>query len=335
MADGAGRDDAYDIVKGVLVTAMVVYHVMNAVTTASDEAYGYVRFVSGSFIFVTGLMLSRFVAASFQRDRAATGRRLVVRGIKLVLLFTVLNVFIHASGFGSPAKAQLGLTEFLARAEAVYLRGANQVASFTILLPIGYLMICAPLLLRVLTPDRRAASFVLLGFVLAAAALPSSARGSAIVEFMVVGFVGGCIGTWTNRAPDSAVHPWKGAIAVVGLLASIWLVAQVYSNLALYAIGVALVIRFLHQAATGISANGRVGAVMILLGRYSLFAYIAQIGIIQVLARAMGRPSWPLGPEPALYALAAWTLVVAATVTVARARERSARADVAYRLVFA
>ncbi len=37
------RNEAFDYVKGVLVCLMVVYHLMNAATTAWPEAYTYIR----------------------------------------------------------------------------------------------------------------------------------------------------------------------------------------------------------------------------------------------------------------------------------------------------
>jgi len=49
-APGTTRDLPLDFVKGVPVIVMVTYHVMNIFSTASAEAYGYIRFVNGSFI---------------------------------------------------------------------------------------------------------------------------------------------------------------------------------------------------------------------------------------------------------------------------------------------
>jgi Acyltransferase family len=335
VAPASSRDDAYDWVKGFLVAAMVVYHAMNVVTTASEAAYGYVRFVSGSFIFVTGLLLSRHVSAGFDRDPMGTTGKLVLRGLKLVLLFTALNIAIQASGFGNAAKADRGVAGFLAQADAVYLRGDGTIASFVILLPIGYLLICAPLFLRAAGPTRPTASLVLLAVTLLAAGLPLGGLGSAVAEFMVIGVVGLCAGALLRpRAPSGA--GWARAlVGLSGLVASVWLTAQLYFNVALYTVCVALVIHFLYVGAQQIPADGPLGRWFVLLGRFSLFGYIAQIVLIQLAGRALGRPQWPLGWQAALFAVLIFAVLVGACVVVLHARQRFNGVDRAYRWVFA
>src|SRR5262245_25828550 len=105
------RDLPLDFVKGMLVIVMVIYHVMNIFSTARSEAYGYIRFVSGSFIFISGYIIAIFYEQKFQIDRIGTSQRLIMRGLKLLLVFTVLNILINVTGVGNPNKAQLGLQQ--------------------------------------------------------------------------------------------------------------------------------------------------------------------------------------------------------------------------------
>jgi Acyltransferase family len=335
VAPESARDDAFDWVKGFLVVAMVVYHAMNVVTTASEAAYGYVRFVSGSFIFVTGLLLSRHVSAGFDRDPAGTTRKLILRGSKLVLLFTALNVAIQASGFGNAAKSVRGVAEFLARAPDVYLRGDGMVASFVILLPIGYLLIVAPLFLRAAGPARPAASLALLAATLLAAGLPRGGLGSAVADFMMVGVAGLCAGALVPQRPASGGGWTKALLGVAGLVASVWLTAQLYFNGALYALCTALVILFLYVCGQRLGAEGPLGRWLVLLGRCSLFGYVAQIVLIQLAARALGRPQWPLGWHAVLFAAVIVAVLVAACRVLLHGRRRFAGVDRAYRWVFA
>lgn len=83
----AVRDLTLDLVKGVLVVLMVVYHAMNIFSTAGPNEYAYVRFVSGSFVLMSGYIVARFHEARFKADWRGTSRRLVVRGLKLLMLF--------------------------------------------------------------------------------------------------------------------------------------------------------------------------------------------------------------------------------------------------------
>jgi Acyltransferase family len=330
----SSRDDAFDAVKGLLVAAMVLYHVMNMVTTASEGAYGYVRFVSGSFIFVTGLLLSRHVSVGFDRDPSGTARTLMLRGFKLLLLFTVLNLAIQVSGFGHAAKLR-GASAFLAQAQAVYLRGDGRIASFVILLPISYLLMCAPLFLRAAGPARPAASVIVLIAALALGGLPHGGLGSSVVGFMVVGVAGLCAGALTRQLSPAQVRPTSALWSITGLVASIVLTAMLYFNLALYAVCVALVIHFMYACARHLTPESPLGRWLLMLGRYSLFGYIAQIVLIQLVARGLGHPQWPLGVPAAMFAALILAMLVVSCLVLQFGRRRFATIDRAYRWVFA
>src|SRR5215813_10557683 len=84
------RIDALDMTKGVLVVAMVVYHSFNYST---DYALGfkYLPFLPPSFILITGFLISRlYFTPEAARDSGVYGR-LLLRGFRLLFVFTVLN----------------------------------------------------------------------------------------------------------------------------------------------------------------------------------------------------------------------------------------------------
>jgi peptidoglycan/LPS O-acetylase OafA/YrhL len=72
---------------------------------------------------------------------------------------------------------------------------------------------------------------------------------------------------------------------------------------------------------------------VILLGKYSLFAYIAQIAILQVMRRMVSEnlPAWAQG----VTFLAATALTIAAVEVTNRLRKRSGFANRIYSAVFA
>jgi hypothetical protein len=335
MISTSQRDDTFDYLKGVLVCLMVVYHVMNAATTAGPEAYTYIRFVSGSFIFVTGLIISRYVSRSFTINTRRASVKMLSRGAKLVVLFTLLNLAIHASGIGNAAKQQLGVAGFFARADAVYLRGDISISSFAILLPIGYLLIFAPLFLKYAGPTRRVATVTVLAATLTYAGVVANVPGSLIAEFMVVGIVGLCLGALPWVAPLAAQTLSGRLLSGVGLALSLWLTAHAQFNLALYSAGVALVMKFLHDAVRHFRFGNPLAQAVALVGQYSLFAYIAQIGLIHVIARLVGWRRWDLGIEAASFMFCTLALVVTSCMLLSRMREQSALVDRVYRFVFA
>src|SRR5262249_37814346 len=122
-APGTNRDLILDFVKGILVIVMVIYHVMNIFSKASPEAFGYIRFVSGSFIFISGYIISTFYEQKFQTDRVGTSKRLVVRGLKLLFIFTVLNIAVNLTGTGNPNKIQFGVQQYLGHISTIYTSG--------------------------------------------------------------------------------------------------------------------------------------------------------------------------------------------------------------------
>ena len=129
------------------MVVMVVYHAMNIFSTAGPDEYAYVRFVSGSFILMSGYIVARFDGPRFKADWRGTSRRLVARGLKLLILFTLLNLLINLTGIGNPDKVQLGIQRYMSTLFEVYVSGEPGYASFQILLPIAYLLVAAPALL--------------------------------------------------------------------------------------------------------------------------------------------------------------------------------------------
>lgn len=47
---------------------MALYHAMNILSTAAPEDFVHIRFVSGSFIFLSGYAIARFHLNGFQVD---------------------------------------------------------------------------------------------------------------------------------------------------------------------------------------------------------------------------------------------------------------------------
>src|SRR5690349_11729639 len=54
----AGRNPALDFTKGVLVLLMVLYHWINYFVTREGDLYRYLRFITPSFIFITGFLIA-------------------------------------------------------------------------------------------------------------------------------------------------------------------------------------------------------------------------------------------------------------------------------------
>lgn len=333
FAPSTQRDASFDAVKGLLVLLMIAYHVMSITTTAGAEGVRYLRFVSGSFIFISGLVVVRFMWARFAQAPAETSSRLISRGFKVLLIFTALNLAIHVSGVGNAAKVSLGVDGFVRHAAAIYAAGDPRLSSFLILLPIAYLLMLAPLYLAVAARHPRVLPAVLL-----AAFLTIGSRDtepSPVVQFLLIGVCGLCLGTppWAYRV--FAPSRWPALVTLAGLALTLWLAGRYGSSLALYTAGVVVVWRLAVDTARLVPPAAAWFRQAVLLGRYSLMAYVAQIALIQLVFKATG--SHRAEPGPMTLGL---TLGVAAAcwlgcLAVERLRRRAPLADRAYRLVFA
>ncbi|MCI0599282.1 MAG: hypothetical protein L0Y60_07135 [Beijerinckiaceae bacterium] len=305
----AVRDLALDIVKGALVVFMVVYHAMNIFSTAGSDEFAYMRFVSGSFILMSGYIVARFYEARFKADWRGTSRRLVVRGLKLVMLFTLLNLLINLTGIGNPSKGQLGIHHYMSTLFEIYVAGEPGYASFQILLPIAYLLVAAPALLMLGRLGKR------LFVVSFAMAIATSLFGieSANLGFAVLGAIGLSGGMLTNAMQTTLAM--RGIWRIGGsLLASVILMKYLSTNLAAYALGTIVILKLLYDLSKAVGPGNSLARASLLLGQYSLVCYIAQIVFMQALSWGLSRPRWELGHETifVVFATVVFLLVVSA-----------------------
>lgn len=328
------RDSTFDQLKGLLVLLMVAYHVLSIASTAPAESFRYIRFISGSFIFISGYVISHFMLADFRASPRVATVRLIKRGLKIVLLFTALNLALRSSGFGNAEKLALGAAREPAQLAWVYLTADPRLASFIILLPIGYLLVAAPAILALALAQRRtrtvAAALLLIALVLGA--IPAVTDISANVEFMLVGLIGLSTGLLFG-GPKRARAP-NALAAAVGVVVSVWLTAQLGTTVSGYAIGIALLLGSAAALVVALPQIAPVEATLTALGRYSLICYIAQIAIIQAVFKATASQRWDAAAPVTALGIATALLLVALCVALDTVRRESALADRSYRLVF-
>jgi hypothetical protein len=325
----AARDLTLDLVKGALVAVMVVYHAMNTFSTAGPDEYAYVRFVSGSFILISGYIVARFHEAHFRADWRGTSRRLVARGLKLLLLFTLMNLLINLTGVGNPNKVQLGIQGYTSALFKVYVAGQEGHASFQILLPIAYLLVAAPALLML----GRLKMWLFVASC-AMAFVPSLfAIESVNLDFAILGAIGLSGGMLSNAVekPFAMTGIWKIAGS---LLASVMLMKYLNANLATYAFGTMVILMLLYDLGKAVGPDSRLARASILLGQYSLICYIAQIVFMQALSAGLSRPRWELGYKTSLIIVVTVVFLLVLSAALRMLCERHSLVAKAYKLTF-
>ena len=126
-------------------------------------------------------------------------------------------------------------------------------------------------------------------------------------------------------------HPYLLALAYLS-----YAIAITRWNLSfpLLVVGTSLSLTVIYLLGSSGSESGRIRTEIILLGKYSLFAYISQVAILQILSAGFHRIN--LGyAQFVLSFFAAFVLTIAGVAAADRARIRMAGVDRLYRMIFA
>jgi OpgC protein len=324
-----GRDLALDFVRGWLVVVMVVYHAMNYFSSAEARYYGYLRFVNGSFVFLSGYAIALFHQHKRSGLASAQALKLFWRGGRLLLLFTALNLAISLLGLTSYKSAQFSVGRFFGNAFDIYVLGRGDAMAFRILVPIAYVIMVAPLFL--MWP--RVRSLLMLATLLAASTYTLvTANIAPNVFFALLGLVGMSLGFVTAKHLPRGTPSWP--LMAIGSAVLVWSMDWLSGNVALYGLGIACLLKLVYDAARRLNMDAWVSLQLQRLGAYSLLAYIAQIAFLHGLRR-LPVTAQPLGiVELLLIGLLTTIFLVGLCQLVSHLRQRSAWADRGYRWVF-
>jgi len=335
MAPGASapvnRVNALDITKGFLVILMVAYHTINY-SSQYFLAFRYMAFLPPTFIIITGFLLTR-IYGTRSSDRGVHPR-LFLRGGKLLLLFTALNIAAQFVRSGNYHGQSLGFRNFIVHWPDTFLIGGSRAAAFEILLPIAYILLLAPALVWLDRIHNILMPILTISVVLTCAAFELTGTTLPNLYLLSAGLVGMLLGrlSWERlKHLKSSVLGSLLAYVIYVFIASkfgqsflLQLTGSLISLAAIY--GFSLWIGALRPASVW-------SVWLIRLGNYSLLAYIIQIAILQGLSHVLGRPD-PF--SIAVYAFGAATLFLTTTFVeiMHRARARLRTLDFMYRNVF-
>jgi peptidoglycan/LPS O-acetylase OafA/YrhL len=316
---------------------MVLYHWINYFVGSQWPYYQYLRFLTPSFIFITGFMVSNIYLSKYAAADARLSKRLFTRGLKLMAVFLVLNVtrffVVPVLGTGILVQNPLDLTNLF----TVFVSGNLAVAggklvSFSILVPISYLLMLSGALMLPYRRYRYTFHLVCVLFLSSILALGLAGAQSYNLEFVTIGMLGLLAGFMPIAAINDFVrHPWALAFAYLcyTIAITIWNIP-----FPLLIAGVSLSVMIIYLVGAGGSESGTIRGEVILLGKYSLFGYITQIAILQVLSVSFHHVN--LGTTGLVISFfAAFALTIASVEVVDRARTRTASIDKLYKAVFA
>lgn len=274
-----GRIVALDFTKGALVLLMVVYHWFNYFVSTTGTGYKYLRFLTPSFIFITGFIISHVYLHKYASHHLILSLRLFIRGLKLLVLCLVANVVV---GSVRPASLPAGRTHWsIHTVVSMYITGQTTV-SFSILVPIGELLILSALLAMLSPYCRHIFRLAALCGLLSIAALYTCGTINTYAELVTIGLLGISVGyvpgSWLR---DLNTYPSVLLLLYGCYLGAITVWAEIYP---IQVIGVCVNLALIYMIGTlRASTRKPLGSTIILLGQYSLFAYMLQILILHAL----------------------------------------------------
>jgi hypothetical protein len=316
---------------------MVLYHWINYFIGSQWEYYRYLRFLTPSFIFVTGFMISNVYLAKYEASDPRLPKRLFTRGFKLLMIFLVLNlartVILPAVGTGVVSGNLLDTRNIF----TVFVSGNLQVVggklvSFSILVPISYLLMLSGALMIPYRFYRYTFHVVCVLLLVSIVVFGLIGLQSTNLELIAIGMLGVLTGFIPIPAINSFVrHPFLLALAYLcyTVAITIWNVP-----FWLQLIGVPLSLMVIYLVGISESGSGVVANEFILLGKYSLFGYISQIAILQILAASL-RHARPGFMVLSLSFVAAFILTIVSVEVVDRLRAKVPSMDRLYKAVFA
>ena len=326
------RNDALDFTKGTLVLFMILYHWFNYFVGVGGTVFTYLRFIPPSFVFLAGFIIANVYPAKYGLDSLVIYRRLIARGLKLLLLFTVLNVVANLGVTNSYRQAMPGLDGFLQDAAQVYIIG-NVKAVFSILVPISYLMLISAIIFSLGRRTNTNLQWLFLWFGGIAVILDLWGDWNSHLMLLGVGLLGVSCGFTSIEAIEKWVdHPYGLLALYVGYLTLLSLWGE---DSLLQVLGVYLSVAVFYLLGMKKPCVNQIQEMVTLLGQYSLFAYLAQIALLQLLFRSLPYLNLDHTSLLIISFIAAYALTIGVVKTAHEARKRSPRVDLLYQTAFA
>jgi peptidoglycan/LPS O-acetylase OafA/YrhL len=330
------RISALDFTKGALVLLMVLYHWINYFIGPQWKYYQYLRFLTPSFIFITGFMISGVYLSKYDAADPRLSKRLFTRGLKLLAVFLVLNVartfVVPMLGTGVLVGNPLNLRNIFAVFVSGNLPVAGKLVAFYVLVPISYLLMFSGALMISYRFCRHTFHVVCGLLLLSILILGLVGAQSPNLELITIGMLGLLGGFLPIAAINDFVrHPYTLAFAYLcyTIAITIWNVP-----FPLLIVGVTLSLMVIYLGGIGSSESAIIRKEVILLGKYSLFGYISQIAILQILSAGFHHVN--LGVTVlGISFVAAFALTILSIEMVDHIRARAASMDRLYKAVFA
>ncbi len=288
------RNEAIDFTKGFLVIGMVAYHTLNYFLNGRSVMYVYVNYVTTAFIFYSGLLCGTIYLKKYLNDPLYVSKRLLIRSFKLLILFIVVNIAMHIVLNESNYGEDLGVNVLLYNLYSIFIIGNPQLMAFEILLPIAYVIIICALLLYLFKLRFIILCFLILSFFLIHYKGIKLGYNPSSILVGIGGFYTGlvCSEIYSNikrTINNIVIIPLTLLffLVVVPIGAKLQFVTGAKLDFFPNYIITNLVVASLYTLGNWLNSSKILTKHIILFGQFSLYLYLVQIFILQILSSVL------------------------------------------------
>jgi peptidoglycan/LPS O-acetylase OafA/YrhL len=283
------RIPVLDFTKGFLVLSMVIYHLFNYFLWGDHVIYAYVGYVTQAFIFYSGFVSGTVYFNKLITNKKLVYKRLIVRGCKIILLFVIINLLTYVLFQKNFNNQDLGLHFFFDNITAIFLTGNDKIARFAILLPIGYVLLLSPVLISLHRYKYYAFTTIIIFWLLADVMGVRWFFNLNCILTGIAGVFGGLI--YNDQYKRLSIKPLRFAavtIVLFFLIVFIPFYSDPRSHYISYFLYIIVIVYNMHLLCSFLNPAGLLIRQVLKFGQYSLYLYLAQIFILQIVKKILG-----------------------------------------------
>jgi hypothetical protein len=323
------RIEALDFTKGILVIFMVIYHSLNYHGVFPNR---YIPFVAPAFIMLAGFIITQIYFPKYGRDINGARIRLAVRAIKLLLIFTILNLAGRMIWPLYHYGITFELEDFFGNWIDIYLIGTPRTAAFEVLLPISYTLILSILIPRFksITPY----FIIICAITIFSASILMEYYRSTVytIPMISAGIIGMAIGLLPLPLINAFARSWIKIFSlfvlygVCAFFCGYYYYTQIFSAI--------IVLLIIYSTDVRINFKNLFQKQSVLLGQYSLLSYIIQIAYLKIIFTMLTK--WRVDKPNIIITILIITIITYVTILILDyARPKYKYIDVLYKTIFA
>jgi hypothetical protein len=218
-------------------------------------------------------------------DSMKVGKRLIIRAVKLLLIYLVANIAIACTARGKLRSEHTSPIEYLI---TWFFTGTYETQSIALLVPIAYTLLGIGALI-LLSKGRQSVliSTAILLF-LSSLSLHNDQTTGYYLRYFSIGFLGAVFGL----VSDHQLQNTCGSLSFVSFIYVLLLAAITYTlktTFLFYSITVVVSVAFFYAMGMKIDEEQYIARKVILIGNYTLIAYLFQIIVFRVLKVVFSR----------------------------------------------